>query len=170
MRSFRIEPGTRIADIGTGVGYLLSHLVSAVGLRGKVFAEDIFPDLLEKAKARIRENGWTNVVPILGTEKDPKLPPRSVDLALVVDTYHHFDYPGEMMAGIHSALRPGGRLIVADFYRYRPHPFTSAAVMIAHIRADRDEVIREIQDCGFRLESRFDHFSCEYVLVFRRKP
>jgi ubiquinone/menaquinone biosynthesis C-methylase UbiE len=153
--------------VGAGVGYLVSYLVAAVGEKGKVIAQDIHADFLGQVRQKIINNGWTNVEVVLGTEKNPKLPPSAIDAAIVLDTYHHLDYPDEMLRGIGSALKPNGRLIIVDFYRSRKHPGATAEDLKSHVRADRDEVIREVAARGFRLERHFDHLPHEYILIFR---
>lgn len=154
VAAMEIKPGMTVADIGTGTGYMLPFLSRAVGPTGKVFAEDIQADFLEKAKAKKQ----SNVELFLGTETDPKLPPASVDIALTLDVYHHFDYPDKMLANIGRALKPGGHLVVVDFYKKsRPD----------HVRLERDDVIKEIESNGFRLLSNKDHTANnQYILTF----
>lgn len=172
VTSLGIRRGDVIADIGTGVGYLLPYLTAATGESGHVFAEDIHADFVESVRQKIAQHGWKNVTPVLGTEKDPKLKPASLDLALVLDTYHHLDYPQAMLAKLRHAIKPEGRLIIVDFYTSRKHPGATDADLKSHVRADRDQVIAEVKAEGFRLERSFDHLPHEYVLIFRngRKP
>ena len=167
MASLPLRPGDVVADIGTGVGYMLPYLVAAVGSSGRVIAEDIHPDFVARIREKIQENRWSNVTAVLGTPRDPRLPAGAADVALVLDVYHHLDYPAEMLAQIRRALKPGGRLIVVDCYRSRKHPGATDEDLREHVRLDRDEVIREVQAGGFRLVSHFDHLPHLYVLVFR---
>jgi len=100
---------------------------------------------------------------ILGTENDPKLPSGSVDVALVLDSYHHFDYPEKMLAALAKSLKPDGRLAIVEFYQATgPQP--------GHIRLDRDDFVREIEGHGFRLLSKNDRITDrQYLLIFGRK-
>jgi ubiquinone/menaquinone biosynthesis C-methylase UbiE len=158
VSAMQIKPGITVADIGTGTGYMLPFLSRAVGPNGKVFGEDIQTDFLDRAKAKKE----ANVELILGTETDPKLPPNSVDIALALDVYHHFDYPDKMLASIRSALKPGAHLVVVDFYK-------SASPTPGHIRAERDEVAAEIERNGFHLLSKRDHTpNSQYMLTFEK--
>jgi ubiquinone/menaquinone biosynthesis C-methylase UbiE len=158
VAAMNIEPGMTVADIGTGTGYMLPFLSRAVGPGGKVFGEDIQADFLERAKAKKD----ANVELILGAETDPKLPPNSVDVALVLDVYHHFDYPDKMLAAIRRALKPGAHLVVVDFYK-------SASPSPGHIRAERDDVASEIEHNGFHLLSKRDHLpKTQYMLTFEK--
>jgi ubiquinone/menaquinone biosynthesis C-methylase UbiE len=168
LAALGVSNGNVVADVGTGVGFMLPYFVEAVGPQGRVYAEDIFPDFLAQAQAKIDENGWKNVETVHGTNKDAKLPPEAVDLALILDAYHHFDYPAEMLASIRKALKPDGRLVLVDFYRSREHPTMSPERLQAHIRLDRDGFAAEIQSNGFRLERQFDHFPHQYVLIFQK--
>ncbi len=163
-----VAPGSTVADVGTGTGMMLPHLVEAVGPSGRVLAEDIHPDFLERIEARIKSSGWSNVTPVLGTERDPKLPAGQVDLAFILDTYHHFDYPEEMLGHVARSLKSGGRLAIVDFYRRRRA--AQDKDMSTHVRADKDEVIKEIEGLGWKLESNRDHASNQYVLIFRFSP
>lgn len=164
-----IKRGDAVADIGTGVGFMLPYFVEAVGPAGMVYAEDIQKDFLEKAQEKIKEGGWANVRTVLGTEKDVKLPAGAIDLAFILDAYHHFSYPREILGTIRQALKPDGRLAVVDFYRDREHPRMSEERRKDHIRLDRDGFAAEIESAGFRLEKTFDHLPHQYVLIFTKK-
>ncbi len=153
-----IKPGMTVADIGTGTGYMLQFLSDAVGPTGKVFGEDIQTDFLDRAKAKNVPNAQL----ILGTTTDPKLPPNSVDVALVLDVYHHFDYPDKMLAAIRSALKPGAHLIIVDYYK-------SASPSPGHIRLESNEVTAEIENNGFRLLAKREHIpKTQYMLTFEK--
>lgn len=169
IASLGLRPGSTVADVGTGVGYLLSYLVASVGPQGTVIGEDIFPDFLSKAQEKIKAAGWLNVRTVLGTERDPKLPPSQIDVVLVVDTYHHLNYPIEMLKNVRRGLKPRGQFIIVDYYRSRTHPGTSIEDLREHIRLDRDEVVAEVSAQDFRLVRQFDHLPHEYVLVFEKK-
>ncbi len=162
VEKLEIRPGMTVADIGTGIGYMIPHLKHAVGPTGKVIAEDIFPDFLEKARARAAQNGKAGVEFIHGTERDPKLPPASIDLALVLDAYHHFDYPKEMLDGILAGLKPGGRLVIVEFH---PEGFRDPQ----HIRMNQQELIEEVRAAGFEFLSA-EEFTpkVQYLATFRK--
>lgn len=159
IAAMHIKPGMTVADIGTGTGYMLPFLGRAVGVRGKVFGEDIQADFLARAK----EKHVANAELILGTTTDPKLPPDSVDVALVLDVYHHFDYPAKMLAAIRNSLKPGAHLLIVDYYK-------AASPSPGHIRLDRDEVAAEIEHNGFELLGKRDHIpKTQYMLTFEKR-
>jgi ubiquinone/menaquinone biosynthesis C-methylase UbiE len=159
-----LRPGMTVVDIGTGIGYMLPYLSQAVGASGKVLGEDIQSDFLDKAKARVATAKLVNVSLILGTETDPKLPAASADVEMILDVYHHFDYPDKMLAALSRGLKPNGHLVIVEYYKFNSPPGPD------HIRLDRDDVVKEIGNNGFRLLSKNDHITeNQYLLTFVRK-
>ena len=112
-----LQPGMTVADVGTGIGYMLPFLSRRVGPAGRVIAEDIFDDFLAAAKQRAANQKLENVTFVKGDATDPNLPEGEVDIVLVLDAYHHFDYPDKMLAAIHQALKPDGKLVVVEYYK-----------------------------------------------------
>lgn len=162
----QIKPGMTVADVGTGVGYMLPYLSEAVGPAGKVIAEDIFPDFLDRARKTAAEHKLTNVSFVRGTEKDASIG-SGIDMILVVDVYHHFDYPAEMLAGFRAALKPGGRLAVVEYHK-SPEAMDGRAMQ--HIRLGADDAIREIESNGFRLVTRGEHKpAVQWIAIFAGK-
>ena len=168
VESLGIRPTDAVADVGAGVGYLIPYLLPKVGPFGSVVAEDIVPDFVAKVQEKIKAAGWRNVRAVLGTELDPKLPPARFDVAIVLDTYHHFNYPVQMLQHIRTALKPKGRLIIIEYYRSRHHPSATDEDLQSHLRLDRDGVVAEVSAHGFHLTKSFDHLPYEYVLNFAR--
>jgi len=163
-----LQKGDVVADIGSGVGFMIPFFLEAIGPEGKLYAEDIQQDFLDKIEEKKQERGWDNVETVLGDERSPNLPEGTLDLAFALDAYHHFNYPEETLALIRAAIKPGGRLVIVDFYRSRPHPRMSPERLAGHIRKDRDGFAAEIQAAGFELIRIFDQLPYQYALVFRR--
>lgn len=115
VEQLQLKAGEVAADIGAGTGYISRRLASKVGSRGKVLAVDIQPEMLNSLTNRMASLGITNVVPVLGIESDPKLPAGSVDLVLMVDVYHEFEFPFEMMKAICRSLKPSGHVVFVEF-------------------------------------------------------
>lgn len=160
-----LKPGMTVADIGTGAGYMLPFLSRSVGPDGRVLAEDIYPDFLARARRKAGADHLANVNLILGTEFDVKLPPHQVDLAFVLDVYHHLNYPKPVLGSIRRSLARHGRMVVVDYYR-RPNAMPGGGAM-EHIRADQPEVIAEIESAGFRLVDKREHIpGSQYILYF----
>ena len=164
-----VKPGMTVADVGTGVGYMLPHLSRAVGPQGKVIGEDIFDDFLAKARAASEKDGLTNVSFVKGTDRSANLPAGRLDLILVLDVYHHFDYPQDMLASLKSALKPGGKLAIVEYYK-REGAMGSGPKALTHIRLDDAGVIQEVQGAGFVLIEEHEHIpKSQYVATFRVK-
>jgi ubiquinone/menaquinone biosynthesis C-methylase UbiE len=115
IKHLKISPGATVADIGAGTGYFSRRLAKQVGPSGKVLAVDIQPEMLTLLTNKAAQMGIMNISPVLGTPSDPSLPLRSVDLVLMVDVYHEFDLPWEMMQGICRSLKPNGRVVLVEF-------------------------------------------------------
>lgn len=163
-----LKPGHAVADLGTGVGYLLPFLSRAVGPAGKVVGQDIQFDFIERAEKRAKEQGLKNVTFVVGSDRNPRLPERTFDVVFTLDSYHHFDYPGEMLPVIAGSLKPGGRFVICDFYK-RPGAMPNGDA-VAHVRLDKDDVIKEVEANGFRLVSQGEHIpGSQYLLFFEKK-
>ena len=110
-----IKPGMMVADVGAGTGYHVERIAPLVGPSGKVFAVDIQPEMLALLDQRLKRQGIFNAVPVLGAVDDPKLAEQSLDLIIMVDVYHEFDFPAQMLVKMAAALKPGGRIAFVEF-------------------------------------------------------
>lgn len=142
-----VREGMHIADIGAGTGLFTLMFATRVGQSGIVHAVDIAPRFVAHIEAAAAARGLANVRGVVCSERSVDLPPASIDLAFVCDTYHHFEYPQATLASIHAALRPGGELVVVDFIRIEGQ---SRPWILEHVRAGQDVVAAEIEAAGFR--------------------
>lgn len=111
----KLKPGNSVADIGAGTGYFTRRMAKHVGETGVVFAVDIQQEMLDLLSKRMADLSISNYKPVLGAVKDPKLPHNTLDLVLMVDVYHEFDYPYEMMEAICRSLKAGGRVAFVEY-------------------------------------------------------
>ncbi len=167
VAALQLRPGMSVADIGAGTGLFLTPFAEAVGPTGKVYAVDIAPRFVEHLRARALAEGLDSAEVVLCTERSAELPARSVDLAFVCDTYHHFEYPRSTLASLRHAIRPGGALVVIDFERI---PGVSSDWILGHVRAGRDIFRAEIEAAGFDYVEELNIGGLEenYALRFRR--
>jgi ubiquinone/menaquinone biosynthesis C-methylase UbiE len=148
-----VKPGMNVADIGAGTGLftlLFAHAVQGgtSAAAGTVYAVDISKSFVDNIERRAKEAKLGNITGIVGTQSNTGLAPQSVALAFVCDTYHHFEQPRAMLRSIHRALVSGGTLVVIDYERI---PGASSGWILGHVRAGREEVVREVEGEGFRL-------------------
>jgi len=162
-----LQPGMTVADVGTGIGYMLPFLSRRVGPDGHVIAEDIFDDFLKAAKQVAENQGLKNVTFVKGSETDPNLPEGQVDMALVLDAYHHFNYPEKMLAALHKALRPDGKLVIVEYYKREGAMPNGRA--LTHIRLDMPDLIKEVEANHFHLIMEKEHIkNVQYMLILEK--
>jgi ubiquinone/menaquinone biosynthesis C-methylase UbiE len=157
--------GQAIADVGAGTGLFTRLFAARVGPQGRVYAVDIAKAFVDGNLQRARAARLQNVVGIVSTQADTRLPDNSVDVAFVCDAYHHFEDPPAMLASIRRALRPGGALVVIDFERV---PGTSPDWILKHVRAGKEDFRREIEAAGFRFAGEAKLMRENYLLRFTR--
>ncbi|MEM8778834.1 MAG: methyltransferase domain-containing protein [Cyanobacteria bacterium P01_G01_bin.49] len=151
-----------VADIGAGSGYFTFRLSPLVP-QGKVFAVDIQPEMLEVIDFLKEENNVSNVETILGTVKKPKLPPDKIDLALMVDAYHEFAYPREMMATIVDSLKLGGRVVLAEYRRENPF----IPIKMLHKMTER-QVKKEMASVGLVWQKTVESLPQQHLIFFEK--
>jgi ubiquinone/menaquinone biosynthesis C-methylase UbiE len=162
-----LQPGMTVADVGTGVGYMLPFLSRRAGPGGHVIAEDIFDDFLAAARSTADSQGLKNVAFVKGAETNPLLGDAQLDMALVLDAYHHFNYPEKMLAGLHRALKPDGRLVIVEYYK---ELFTMPAGRgLTPIPVDMPDLIKEVEANHFHLIMEREHIkNVQYMLILEK--
>ena len=167
IKRLKLEPGTVVADVGVGSGYMTLALAKAVGAKGKVYAEDITPGFLDEVRAKVTKAKLANVEVMLGTETDTKLPHACCDVIFVLDTYHHFEWPDPMLASMKQALKPKGRLVIIEFHRKSNPMFEKLKIDYAkHIQLDDNQVVAQIEKLGWTSLEKTDFPPYQYVAVF----
>src|SRR6266849_6657662 len=158
-----VEKGLVVADIGAGSGYMTVRLARRVGPTGKVYATDLQPRMLAIVNARARYLKLWNIELVQGTVDDAKLPAGAIGLALLVDVYHEFWHPQEMLQSIKRALKPGGRLVLLE---YRKEDNT-LPIMYDHTMSV-NEVRTEVQAEGFAFDRLIKELPRQHIVVFRK--
>jgi ubiquinone/menaquinone biosynthesis C-methylase UbiE len=161
----RVEPGRVVADVGAGTGLFTRMFAAATGPAGRVFAVDIAADFIDHIQKTCAERGLKNVTGVLCKADSVELSPDSIDVAFICDTYHHFEFPEKTMKSIHSALRPGGQLVLVDFDRIDG---VSPAWILDHVRADKQTFVNEVIRAGFRILEEVDLMKESYFLRFQK--
>jgi predicted methyltransferase len=159
----RLKPGMAVADVGAGTGLFTRLFAVEVGPQGRVYAVDIARKFIEHIEKTSKELGLKQVAGIVCTPTSTELPPDSVDLVLICDTYHHFEYPRKTMASIHRALRAGGQLILVDYRRIEGK---SPERLLKHVRAGQEVFTKEIEAAGFKVVDQADFLEENYLLRF----
>jgi len=167
LKAIGVYPGMAVADVGAGTGYYTMLFARAVGRHGQVYAVDVAEGFVEDVARRAAEYHVDNVEAIVNDQKDTRLPEDSVDLVFMCDTYHHFEYPRSMLASIARALKEDGELVLIDFRRLQG---VSSPWVMSHVRANQEEVTKEVEDAGFELAEELDLLRENYVLRFRKAP
>jgi len=158
-----VKRGMSVADIGAGTGLFTRLFSQEVGEAGKVYAVDISKVFVDNILRISSEKNQGNVVGIVNSAAEVSLPPRSIDLAFICDTYHHFEKPLAMMESIRRALRPRGSVVVIDFRKIKG---SSTPWVMEHVRTNQSVVVQEIESSGFRLVEDNDFLRSNYYLRF----
>jgi ubiquinone/menaquinone biosynthesis C-methylase UbiE len=159
-----IRAGMVVADVGAGTGYMSLRMARRVGPTGKVYANDLQPEMLQKLRANSQREKLSNVETVQGTEADPRLPPNTMDLVLLVDVYHEFSQPQAMLDKIRESLKPDGRLVLLEYRKedasvpIRPEHKMSVA-----------EVKIEVEAEGYKLDQVIEKLPRQHIIIFRKK-
>jgi len=157
----QVKPGMVVCDMGCGNGYHTLPLAEMVGEKGKVYAVDVQPEMIEMLKQNIERNGVKNIVPINGLYHDPKLPPNTCDMILLVDVYHEFSHPVQMLAGMRAALKPDGQLVLCEFRAEDK----SVPIKPEH-KMSKAQINKEMNANGFKLVREYDGLPWQHLMFF----
>ena len=167
IAALRVGPGMAVADVGAGTGYFAVRLASAVAPGGVVFATDVEPDMVRWLRDRADRAGLSNIVPLLGSAKEPRLPPRSCDLVLIVDTWHHVEGRVGYARKLKAALKPGGRVAIVDF-----KPGSTPVGPPPEMKLAPQKVVSEFREAGYHVVLGPRMLPYQYLLAFEsdRRP
>lgn len=164
MAALKLKPGDIVADLGCGTGYYSWRMAQAVGPNGVIHGVEIQQEMLDLLAKKMAERRITNVKGVLGTTTDPKLPPASVDLVLMVDVYHEFDHPFEMMQAIVKTLKPGGRIVFVEFRGEDPN----VPIKVVH-KMTEAQVRKEMTAQPLEWIETVKTLPWQHLIVFKKK-
>ena len=164
LTALALKRGEVIADIGAGSGYFTFHLAHHVGDTGKIYAVDVSPDMILHINRRIRALKVNNVVSILADPDDPLLPDASVNRFFFSNSWHHLDNPIKYLELMKKMLKPAGEIVMIDFHKTDLPVGPPMGMKIA-----REDLIKQMEDNGFRLTKEHTFLPYQYFLVFVSK-
>jgi ubiquinone/menaquinone biosynthesis C-methylase UbiE len=164
LDAIKLAVGSTVADVGAGSGYMTVKMAHRVGPTGKVYANDIQPQMLSLLRQRLDREKLANVELVLGTYDDPRLPADTIDLILMVDVYHEFSEPQQMLRKMRTSLKSGGRLVLLEYRKEDP----SIPIRPDH-KMSVAEAKMEVEAEGFTLSNVDERLPRQHILVFTKK-
>ena len=159
LEQLKVQPGMTVCDMGCGDGYYTIELARRVGPTGKVIAVDIQPEMLQELSRRCEQNNLKNVDMILGLPHDPKLPEGKLDLILMVDVYHEFSNPIEMLDSMRKSLKKDGRIALVEFRGEDPQ----VPIKPEH-KMTKKQILKEYEANAFRLVDQYDRLPWQHLM------
>jgi ubiquinone/menaquinone biosynthesis C-methylase UbiE len=163
LQALAVGAGQTVCDIGAGPGYFALRLARLVGARGRVYAVDVEPRILEALRERIERRAIENVTPVLGLGGNPLLPDASCDLILLVDTYHHFPDRPAYLRRLVQLLKPAGRIANIDFRKQA----TPVGPPQEH-RISREEFLRDAAAASLKVDEELTFLEDQYFIILHR--
>ncbi len=161
LANLGVRPGMTVCDMGCGNGFHSLAMAKMVGENGLVIGVDVQPEMLGFLRQRMEDQGVENVIPILGSYHNPRLPPDTIDLALMVDVYHEFSHPEQMLTSIRNSLKADGLVVLVE-YREEDE---SVPIKPLH-KMSKAQVNRELEANGFKLVKEFDKLPWQHMMFF----
>ena len=158
-----LKPGMTVAEVGAGTGYVALRMARRVVPGGKVYANDLQPEMLGLLRDNAAKGGITNVQTVQGGETDPKLPDGQIDLVILVDVYHEFSQPQKMLQGIRRALKPDGRLVQLEYRKEDPN----VPILPDH-KMSVAEAKTEVEAEGFKLQPVIETLPRQHILIYMK--
>lgn len=163
LANLGLKRGMTVCDMGCGNGFYSLKMAQAVGPTGHIYGVDIQPEMLKFLNDRADQLGISNVSPILGTFSDPRLPAGKVDLILLVDVYHEFSYPEQMLQAMRKALSPQGMIVLVEYRAEDP----KVPIKPEH-KMTRDQVLKEVLPEGYKLAKEYKRLPWQHMMFFSR--
>lgn len=164
VAALELKPGDQVADVGAGTGYFSWRLARLVGSTGTVYAVDIQQEMLDLLARKMAERGLKNVKGVLGEISDPRLPANTLDLALMVDVYHEFSHPYEMMENLCKSLKKGGRVVFVEYRLEDP----TVPIKLVH-KMSEAQVRKEMEPHPLEYVKTVRTLPRQHIIIFRKK-
>lgn len=161
LTNLGLKTGMTICDMGCGNGFHTLPMAQLTGEKGSVYAVDVQPEMLSLLRNRMEEQGVENVIPILGSYHNPRLPKETIDLILLVDVYHEFSHPEEMLAAMRKSLKPDGLIVMVEYRAEDP----DVPIKELH-KMSKDQINLELEANGFKLVKEFDELPWQHMMFF----
>lgn len=167
VRSLKLKDGDVVADIGAGSGVISLLMAEQVLPSGTIMAVDVQDEMLDRLKQRATKAGYTNIKTIKGSQKSPNLKPESIDLALMVDVYHEFEFPYEMMQALSKAMKPGGRVVLVEYRKEDP----TVPIKLVH-KMTEAQAKKEVEQPELNLKwtETIGVLPRQHIIVFTKQP
>ncbi|MDX1947032.1 MAG: class I SAM-dependent methyltransferase [Pirellulaceae bacterium] len=163
LTNLGVKQGMTICDMGCGNGFYTLQLAKMVGSDGQVYGVDIQPEMLKMLNDRADNQGVENVTPVLGSLANPRLPKGRFDLILLVDVYHEFSHPAQMLAAMRAALTPDGVCALVEYRAEDPN----VPIKPEH-KMTKEQILKEWPPAGFKLVREFDSLPWQHLMFFGR--
>ncbi len=161
LANLGLKPGMTVCDMGCGNGFYSLPIAKMLGNHGLVVGVDVQPEMLGFLRERAEKEGIDNIVPILGSYHHPRLPPGTIDLVLMVDVYHEFSHPEQMLAAIRKSLKPDGLVVLVEYREEDP----KVPIKPLH-KMSKAQVNKELAANGFKLAKEFDNLPWQHMMFF----
>ena len=163
IKALKLKAGDKVADIGVGTGYFARRISRVIGPKGTVYGVDIQQEMLDLLKRNLKNAGINNVEGVLGTIQNPNLPANTIDLALMVDVYHEFSHPYEMMQNICKALKPGGRIAFVEYRMEDPN----VPIKLLH-KMSQLQVLKEATPHPLEWVETISVLPRQHIIIFKK--
>jgi len=162
LKAIELKEGMMVGEIGAGRGRYSVILAEAVGKKGLIYANDIDREDLDYLDLRCKRDGITNITIIMGEEKDPLLPDNELDMIFIVNSYHHFGSPIELLKNAHPALKASGTLVIIEGVPGRYGRSSTHAT-------PKEDLIAQVKKAGYGFDRVAAELQRDDIYIFKKQ-